>query len=624
LKVLFKMRLPLAVLGVLFFYYAQRYMDGMSTYSAAWSAGTLMLIASLALDLFKSRTAPLPQEQSSAIYPALWKLSVLIGFACYGFYIKSMGTAADPSTFVQKALLAAWLCFVILGLIAGSGIEWSYVKYGTGRFAEPKRVARTGGLWLCVGFLLAGITGLNYVAVKRDRSWDWSYLKTAQVSESTKKLLQAVDKELEIGVFFNSTNEVLSQVRGYFDGLKGVGGSIKIDFYDAEINPQAAEKFKAVRNGQVIIKYQDATEKLDIGTTLSNARKTLRNLDAEFQKALLAATQKKKNIYFTQGHGELNWNGSSEDALRSIKLLEGFLRSQNYTLKYLSITEGAGQKIPQDADAVAIVGPTTPFVESEVSGLKTYLEGGGSALVMVDLDAPNQEVLSKVSRDFSTDPLLKYMESMGLKYQPVPLANNVNFVAGSKTEADVWFLFSNGFSSHESISSLARFDQKAALLTFRSGYFTMTPELGGWQNIETVRSLADTFADENKDFKFQEGKEKKNTYIQGVASQKKGAPGADGKTGKLIALSDASAASDLLIRNQGNLIYFVESLRWLAGSPAAQGSGVASSEEDVRIRHTKREDTIWFYGTVALMPALVLGLGFIATRRAKRTRKQVG
>jgi hypothetical protein len=306
--------------------------------------------------------------------------------------------------------------------------------------------------------------------------------------------------------------------------------------------------------------------------------------------------------------------------LRSIKLLESFLRSQNYTLRYFGVSEGSGTKVPDDADAVVVVGGNNAMLPQEASVLKTYVENGGGLFVLLDMDPPSDVVISKATRDVTNDPFIKMLSEFGIRYKPIPLANTADYVAGSKTESDTWFLYTNVFTSHESIAALARNDQRAALLTFRSGFLELTNELNGWQNFETVRSLASSFADENKNFKYDEGTEKKMPYVQGVASIKKTATSSD-KKGKVLILSDANVVSDVLIRNQGNLVYFVEGLRWLSGAPTASaGSGVATSEEDIRIRHTKKEDLLWFYLTVVAVPFLVLGMGFIATRRARRAR----
>jgi len=50
--------------------------------------------------------------------------------------------------------------------------------------------------------------------------------------------------------------------------------------------------------------------------------------------------------------------------------------------------------------------------------------------------------------------------------------------------------------------------------------------------------------------------------------------------------------------------------------------GEISSEEDLRIEHTKQEDLVWFYSTIFGAPALVLGVGFWLGRRPTRRKKK--
>ncbi len=60
----------------------------------------------------------------------------------------------------------------------------------------------------------------------------------------------------------------------------------------------------------------------------------------------------------------------------------------------------------------------------------------------------------------------------------------------------------------------------------------------------------------------------------------------------------------------------MDTLRWLTGEESI--SGTVSTEEDVPIQHTREQDVVWFYATVLLAPAVVLGVGFFVTRRRGR------
>ena len=66
-----------------------------------------------------------------------------------------------------------------------------------------------------------------------------------------------------------------------------------------------------------------------------------------------------------------------------------------------------------------------------------------------------------------------------------------------------------------------------------------------------------------------------------------------------------------------NGLLALDVIRWLGGDESFLGA--VTSNEDVKIEHTKQKDAFWFYGMVFVVPLGVLGAGFLATRR--RTKK---
>jgi hypothetical protein len=209
------------------------------------------------------------------------------------------------------------------------------------------------------------------------------------------------------------------------------------------------------------------------------------------------------------------------------------------------------------------------------------------------------------------------VQSAGIRFNEVPLGNDKNYVAATRSAADNWFIFSNIFTSHESVASLARHDERIAVLIFQAGYLSVTPQMGSWKAAETVRALSDTYADTNKNFKNDQG-EKRDSYVLGAVAEPKSAK-LDAKTkkpgGRIVAFADATVLSDALVRNPGNVVFFADSLKWLVGD--VERTGEVASEEDVKIRHTRKEDATWFHGTVVVVPLLVLGAGYFATRRKR-------
>src|SRR5690606_15452203 len=120
-------------------------------------------------------------------------------------------------------------------------------------------------------------------------------------------------------------------------------------------------------------------------------------------------------------------------------------------------------------------------------------------------------VLLDVSKSFqdtseilttSDDPLQKLLAKSGLKFVKKVLGNEVNSISATRSHADTWFLFSNSFSTHESVSKLAQNEERVALMLYQTGYFDVDERKDQWRGYTTVRSMKDTFVDSNRNYAF--------------------------------------------------------------------------------------------------------------------------
>jgi len=619
MKYLLQARLILFLLGLVVFFVAHRYLKFESYYLYLLGAGGLLLVMSSILPIVESirtKRQSLDGEAKSWRFVFIWMIAFCLGIGLYLLFSKMMGASATPDTFGEKALLAGWLLILILSGSAGIGIELSHRSSGTGKLAEPSRVGRAGLSWLLAGMVLSFLVCFNYLAAKKDKAWDWSYLKTSTPGEATVNMFLAMSEPINVAIFYENDSDVRPFVSEYFEFLKGKTKNFNLHYFDVQMHPTQAEKYKASKNGQVILERKDKRERINVGKKLRSARSTLKKFDAEVQKAFLRLTEEKKRLYFSRGHGEMSWLSGQKEPLRSIKLLEKFLRSQNFTLRLFGVGDGSTKEVPADAGALVIVGPTSPFLSEEVEVLRTYVQGGGRLLAFLDVAKPGPGVPQIIGN--ADDPLLAFLKEAGLTFNSKLLANDKEYVSATRSPVDRWFLFSNSFSSHESVTGLARNEERIAVMAYQMGYFDVEAKKDKWKAYTTVRSRPDTFVDLNKNFTFDKGTEKRKSFGLGVAAVF--APEEpEGREGRIVAFSDANLISDVLIRNRANALYVADSVRWLVGKP--EFSGETSTEEDIKIRHTNKEDAIWFNVTVIVMPLFVLLIGFIATRRKKKVHK---
>ncbi len=609
------LRLPLFGIGLALFFTAERYYGTEKTYGALLGASIVLMFLGTVIPLLlakRSQAKGYLDEAKGYRWLALWQAIVFLSPLLYLGYRYVMLDHTDPETFLQKILLVAWTAPLILGLATGFGLEIAFMHHGQGEHADLPRIRTSGLSWLKIGLLLSAFVAFNYTAAKRDRSFDWSYFKATRPGESTQKMVAKLEKPLEIAVFYPYKNEVLPLVMDYLTALKQFSPQIQIKQYDKDVNPVQAEEFKVTQNGQIVLRYDDRREKIDVGSKLTQARGNLRKFDSLFQQAFLTLTSKQKIAYFYRGHDEMDWS-STQDPMRLIRGVEILLRSQNYDTRYFGSAEGSLTAVPDDASVIVIAGPMKPFIKEEVEVIKAYLAKGGKMFLLFD-----QGVDTSPNAKKGPDPLQEFTaEEMGVKFNPVPLANDKQFVRAARTDADHWFLFTSTFSSHPSVENLSHNDDRAQLLLLQSGSLDMA-EKEKWNAVEAIKTTSSTFADVNRNYKFDEGKETRKSYVVGAALERTITPEEKAKgleSAKIFVTADASMISDALIRNPTNQVFLVDVVRWLGGE--SDISGAISTEEDVRIRHDKTRELFVFHASIFAMPLLVLLVGFFATRRRK-------
>jgi hypothetical protein len=229
---------------------------------------------------------------------------------------------------------------------------------------------------------------------------------------------------------------------------------------------------------------------------------------------------------------------------------------------------------------------------------------------------------------------------VGVEFQPTVLANDKQFARRRYNDSDKTLLVTNRFSSHASVSTLSRNSSRAAVLVAGAG--SVARSQGSQAKVDiALRAMSGTFDDENRNYAFDEGKEKRDSYglaaavsqpVDGNAPAPKKEEKPDAKDAKkdipnvappnemrAFVISDADVITDLLMSNfMANQLLIVDALRWLGGEESFAGE--VNSEEDVRIEHTQQKDLVWFYATIFGAPALVLGLGLVYSQRNKRAQ----
>jgi len=122
--------------------------------------------------------------------------------------------------------------------------------------------------------------------------------------------------------------------------------------------------------------------------------------ESEFTSALIKVTTHKKDvIYFTTGKGERAIQPMRGGEPGMSMRLKKYIENDNYEMKTINL---AAQKIPEDCDILAIIGPKKPFSDQEIHAISRYLGNAKKpGKLLVALDPVVQQV-----QPSGLDPLL--------------------------------------------------------------------------------------------------------------------------------------------------------------------------------------------------------------------------
>jgi hypothetical protein len=516
----------------------------------------------------------------------------------------------ESSPKVAVVLGVLWPVLMTTSILPTLLAEISYAGMVFSPRVEAARIqdAALTGLGLSGALVLAFCA--VYVATERDVTWDVSYFRTTRPGQATRRIVQTLTEPVQVSLFFPPANEVRQEVSDYFQELARGSTQLSVNTYDQALDPAKARELGVSGNGAVVFSKGSRRETLFLGTDFERARSQLRTLDQDVQKKLLAIGQAKRALYFTTGHGERGERTTPTDQRTPIAAFRDLLTSQNYELRNFGAGEGLASDVPSDAAAVLVIGPTRDFLPEEQAALGRYLDRGGRVWIALD---------PETRLEFKT-----LLAHLGIRFVPTALANDVAFIRRTGQLSDRSFIGTGSFSSHPSVTSLSQLAPRAFFALLEAGYFEELKDRPPGITVDfTVHAHPATWNDLNGNYQF-DGVEKRKAWELAAAIQKtKSGSNKPSENGRVIAVADSDALADLLFENPGNMYFALDGLKWLIGEESIVGQ--VSSEADVPIEHTRRQDVVWFYATVFLVPALVLAIGFAATRRrsARRTSPMV-
>lgn len=605
--------------------------------------GLLLIAASFALR-FQSLATADPSHQRGHRAAMIWSGVSVGALLLYALTTDTavglLGLNAEATARWTGAWLAVWPIVWLVGAIPSIMIDRSLRQHPVVLPRGTVRAATLSGV--STALVVSLLFPVNYLARDHDAEWDVAYFRTTRPGDSTLALVRNLADPVEVILFYASANDVKEQLVPYFERLEDESaGSLTLTVVDQPLVPTLAEELKVRENGYVVLRQGEATQKFKVGTDLDRAKRDLKKLDSLVQQHLLELTRGQRIAYLMTGHGEAHPR-ERENPLRKLRKFKKTLESMKVKVQDFGLTEGSADAVPDDADLVVLMDPTSPLLPEEQAALLTWLHGGGALLVGVE---PQSERLTGL------------LAPLGVEVGEAPLGNESVYAALFRGPMDRHNLATNRFGTHASVKALSRNSSRTGVI-LPGAVAVREVDADGAATHILIRSMAHTFEDANISFS-RDADEPEDTLLLALASTGTGitlpqanalntpavpeptdeptdgepadlalaapftatAPDLTGPPGdwRVIVIGDTTLWSDPLLEvAPGNQQLLHDMVGWLLGEEEIVGA--VSSEEDAKIQHTRDSDVKWFYGTIFLVPLLVLLGGLVFTRVRRRSK----
>lgn len=303
---------------------------------------------------------------------------------------------------------------------------------------------------LLIAILVVGYISINlWVKQLNLKEIDVTSNKIYTLSDASKQAISKINQDIKIYAYgYESNSTFLNFLRQYHEANE----KITYEVLTEENNATMIEQYGLTDSYVVVIlESGDSKKVIDAQSEFTTYDyTTYESIDITEQvltNSILSLTDEHKpKIYFTVGHDEIN--------LSEMQILNSYLNNEAFQVNTVNLFSES--KVPEDCDILAIMSPTTDFLEPEIESLKQYINKGGKIYYTVDTiftenkDFPN---LSKVLDEFGVSVKNGYVVeqssdktvSNGYPYIFLPEASMDNDITYdiSTSKANILFMFAS-------------------------------------------------------------------------------------------------------------------------------------------------------------------------------------
>ena len=417
----------------------------------------------------------------------------------------------------------------------------------------------------------------NWYVNRHNHRWDLTPSQKYSLSDQTKKILKGLTRDVSIYVFDRERGSRGS--RDLIDNYKVVSPKVKVQYVDPTRDPVLAKQYNVRRDGTIIVatadKQFEAQSETEEGVT----------------NAIVRLLKGQKTVYFIQGHGEHDVESSERLGYANLKKA---LENENYVTKVHVLMQKL--EIPADCSMLVVAGPKNDYLQQEIDVIKTYLTGGGHALILLDpgVEIPN---LAKLLADWNVT----------VRNDLVIDENPMAQVFGTRPEMPLVI----NYGSSPIVQPLAR---TATLFPLTRSFETGKESKPG----VSAESLCETtsasyavvdFNPKMREIAFRAGKDIRGPLSVAVSGSVTSGSGESKKEGRFVAVGSSLVAANNFLGFQGNRDLVMNMVNWLSADEDLI-SIRPKPPESQQLNLTTAQMRRLFFGGVLGLPLLIIAAGF--------------
>ena len=393
--------------------------------------------------------------------------------------------------------------------------------------------------------VLAIIVFVLLISDKHHHRFDFTKNKKHSLADQTINILKKLDVKVKATAFFSKGFPQEQQARDLLTQYQYTNPRFSFEIIDPDKRPTVAKEYEISAAGVIVVECGTKKEKVRDITE-----------EALTNGIVKVTTAGKKKVYFVTGHNELSID---ERGGKGISLFKDSLEKEVYEAKTLDFAKD--KSVPMDAAAVVVAGPEKPFAPQELEILKTWLNNGGRAFILLGIS--------------STKDLNGLLSQFAFKIGDDMVIDEVSMLFGGDA-ATLAILPPDGYGNHAIVE---KFRMRCFFPLTRS-ITTEPSRIQGAVLSELAFSSQAAYAESNIEmlkkgkYKFDKKEDRAGrmcvaaagTYpaAQAASPPDKSAAKPAGKEGRIVVWGSSMALNNSTINEGGNRDFALNSVGWLS------------------------------------------------------------